>query len=1032
MVEHEKDNSASKIEAHQKEEDLAIDFSGIKKKVGNFFKGKEYHESHISNHKEEEESSLGFSDTVYFFKKNAKWLIPLACILIAIFASVYLRTMPQRMPVTDDWAQNTVYNYYQQNIITQINQQYPNLPAANKQSLVDKEWQKYLEQNKDKLDNDITQISLQYKDQFRDANGTLYLLGIDPYYYYQQSKYILENGHPGNVVKDGEYYDSFRLYPLGAPEQGNFHTWIGAYLHQFMNFFGNFPLMYTFFFIGVIFSALSVIPAFFIGKRISGNNVGGFFVSLLIAVTAFFVQRTTGESSDTDVYVVFFPLLITWLFLEALEAKQFKNKMIWIACAGLATGLFVIAWSGWWYVFDFILVASAINIIYLFTKSYNKDKKENLKTIKDNLSMMGAYIGATWVISGIIFNFSAIWAAISGPLEFIQIKAVAVESLWPNILTTVAELNVAPFSQVISQLGGNLLFILSIIGVIIIFLKKKGSGNYDFETSIFLIIWFIASLYATTKGVRFILQATPVFAITLGSLLGISWGFISNWTNKELHLPKRIAQVGTFILLAILLIQPVKAGYDQAYQSVPSINDGWYNTLNKINIEAPQKAVITSWWDFGYWFMAIAQRPTTFDGGMQFGTDAYWVGKSLLSSDEKNTVGIVRMLNCGQNSAFDELDKTIQDTHKSIEILNYIVTKDKEEAIKVLLNNGLTEAQAAAVIQYTHCDAPTDYFITSEDMVGKASVWGHFGSWNFTKAEMYQEVHELDRENGIKRLQRVFNLSTNDADRIYSDIKNTPPDQWISPWPGYVSNLGKCTSQKEDTWLCAVSTQEGTINLKVALKDYSITVQTNNNQLISPYSLVYATKEGIKEKKFTNNTLTLSAVLIPDGDGYVMLLADPALATSTFTKLFFFEGHGSKCFSKFDETNQFTGGKISTWVMDYSCKQENRVYFLPVEEVNAAHLLISTNNRTDKEALELIESLSKNITAINFGEYAKEYSEDPGSATNGGNLGWFKKGEMVPQFEQVAFGLKKGEISAPFKTQFGYHILYLKDRRTLE
>ncbi|MEE2753409.1 MAG: peptidylprolyl isomerase [Candidatus Latescibacterota bacterium] len=64
-----------------------------------------------------------------------------------------------------------------------------------------------------------------------------------------------------------------------------------------------------------------------------------------------------------------------------------------------------------------------------------------------------------------------------------------------------------------------------------------------------------------------------------------------------------------------------------------------------------------------------------------------------------------------------------------------------------------------------------------------------------------------------------------------------------------------------------------------------------------------------------------------------------------------------------------------------------------------------------------------------FAELAKEYSEDPGSARNGGDLGFFSRGQMVGAFEDTAFSLNSGTLSQPFKTQFGWHILKVEDRK---
>ena len=64
-----------------------------------------------------------------------------------------------------------------------------------------------------------------------------------------------------------------------------------------------------------------------------------------------------------------------------------------------------------------------------------------------------------------------------------------------------------------------------------------------------------------------------------------------------------------------------------------------------------------------------------------------------------------------------------------------------------------------------------------------------------------------------------------------------------------------------------------------------------------------------------------------------------------------------------------------------------------------------------------------------FASLAKQYSQDPGSAKNGGDLGYFGKGVMVKIFEETAFSLKKGEVSGVVKSDFGYHIIKVEDKR---
>lgn len=95
----------------------------------------------------------------------------------------------------------------------------------------------------------------------------------------------------------------------------------------------------------------------------------------------------------------------------------------------------------------------------------------------------------------------------------------------------------------------------------------------------------------------------------------------------------------------------------------------------------------------------------------------------------------------------------------------------------------------------------------------------------------------------------------------------------------------------------------------------------------------------------------------------------------------------------------------------------------PEEEVSARHILVETEDQA--------KALKQKIDAgADFAQLAKENSKDPGSKEDGGNLGYFGHGQMVPQFEDIVFKLQKGQVSDPVKTQFGWHLVKLEDRRT--
>jgi peptidyl-prolyl cis-trans isomerase C len=94
----------------------------------------------------------------------------------------------------------------------------------------------------------------------------------------------------------------------------------------------------------------------------------------------------------------------------------------------------------------------------------------------------------------------------------------------------------------------------------------------------------------------------------------------------------------------------------------------------------------------------------------------------------------------------------------------------------------------------------------------------------------------------------------------------------------------------------------------------------------------------------------------------------------------------------------------------------------PEEEVHARHILVPTED----EAKAIEAELKK---GADFATLAKEKSKDPGAA-DGGDLGYFTKDQMVPEFAEAAFKLDKGQISDPIHTQFGWHVIKVEDKRT--
>lgn len=124
--------------------------------------------------------------------------------------------------------------------------------------------------------------------------------------------------------------------------------------------------------------------------------------------------------------------------------------------------------------------------------------------------------------------------------------------------------------------------------------------------------------------------------------------------------------------------------------------------------------------------------------------------------------------------------------------------------------------------------------------------------------------------------------------------------------------------------------------------------------------------------------------------------------------------------------SEFVKGKIEPQVTPEKVKaryEKDAAGFVPPEEYRARHILV----KTEDEAKAIIADLAK---GGDFAKIAEEKSQDPGSAKQGGDLGFFSAGDMVPEFEAATEALKAGEVTkTPVKSQFGFHVIKLEEKR---
>ena len=972
-----KKNEDAKAVKNDDEEDIIFDFKSIK----NIFKAKD----------EKDEDSVNVAQAKAFYKKHKSIILPALLIFIAISINIYLSIQPAYLPITDVWAKDSVQNQFKSAITSAVDKQYPNLPSANRASLADTEYKKFLKQNDAQIDQQIKATSEYFKQKFKDEQGNVYLGSIDPYFWTRHAQNIIKNGHPGDELRDGRPYDNHMFAPLGRPMPNDmFHAYFLAYLYKFENLFVNADIYKVASSSVWILSILCIIPAFFIGRRFAGN-FGGFVAALMVAIHPSFVAKVSFGLPDNDAEEIMFPLLITWLMLEAFESKSYKKIALCSLMAGLLVGLFSIAWAGgWFYIFDFILAVIAVYVVFTLAM-HIKDISKAIKSMYPALFMALIFVTASASFITIFADFSTFTGSfIAGPLGFVHLKQVGISSIWPNVFTTVAEQNPGSLNSVISDIGTGsiVLFLISLIGILLTTFRKETKKakdlafiicaaawfvivlaakpqnlavfltlislpliarlvmiliskeeDVDTKASILLILWFVSTIYASVKGIRFTLLAVPAFAIALGVAFGWGYYYTHRLISGGLKVNSTISKISVMILFSLFLLGPFQSASAIVKHEVPLINDEWYESLQKINNEADSAAIINSWWDYGHWFKAIGDRAVTFDGTSQESPNVHWIGSVLLTSDEDSAVGILRMVDCGQDLAYIEINNRLKDQVQSIDLIRGIVKVGYKDAEQILSKEGFTAEERQKILNYSHCNPPEDYFITSYDMVGKSGVWAHFGSWDFDRSYIFntlqKEGYNGNPDASVSFLQQRFNYSKEDAEKIYYDVNglksNDEVNSWIAPWPSY-SGTTPCSKIDNKTINCPIG--QG-IEVKVDVVSLQANIETTQG-IKHPDSVVMPQKDGsIKEKMF-NDTIGVSMVIIPEDGRYIAVLSSKELANSMFTRLFFLNGQGTAHFEKFSDLTDITGGRIIVWKVDWEGKQKNLLEeYIPKPALNA-------------------------------------------------------------------------------------------------
>ena len=293
---------------------------------------------------------------------DSKWTA-LALVFIVLIIAFGVRITPMHLPVTDNWAEQTIRNNIVSQAEAQVRQQFPHLPQAQVQQQALREYESFIEQNREQFQAQQEQLSQQFRSQLQfeveRPDGTVfyqtYLGEIDPYFYLKRVERVLETGSQCSSIVDGECRDDFMLAPRGSTFEPEWHTYAASGFAWIAVALGYVALTGVFF-MPAILGALATVPVFFFVRRRFGSLAAA-SSAIFVGLHTSFLPRTMAGFSSTDAWNILFPVTIIWLVSLALEQQRRGLSWLYLVLAAVASAAYAQFWSAWWYTFFIMTLA---------------------------------------------------------------------------------------------------------------------------------------------------------------------------------------------------------------------------------------------------------------------------------------------------------------------------------------------------------------------------------------------------------------------------------------------------------------------------------------------------------------------------------------------------------------------------------------------------------------------------------------------------------------------------------------------------
>lgn len=581
------------------------------------------------------------------------------------------------------------------------------------------------------------------------------------------------------------------------------------------------------------------------------------------------------------------------------------------------------------------------------------------------------------------------------------LSAGDLETLWPDNFSTVTELLRPDLAVIVDSFWGGLLFCGSLGGILLLFFPKDGWcwrhwGVFILGASVFVSLilmnptdpqltlmigalpflsaglnscfdtdsrrnvplgvatiiagWFFGAWFLSYQGIRFLLLLAPPFAYGCASSAGWLLALTRQFMRRVSPQFGWRADPFMFACLMYFLIDPLQGALIVARGYVPSMEDAWWDTFTKIREESPAEAILNTWWDYGYWAKYVAERRVSNDGGSLRTHVPYWLGKALVTPDEKESIGVLRMLNCGsdalpypegQRGAYAQILATGVDAITAHHMLTELVRLDRAAAQMYLTEKGVASDRQGAILLATHCSPPDSYLVVASEQLLKPNSWARLGAWDFRRAYIVNKSRFLPQADAVTDLSARFGFTVDEATRLYSEVQNLSSREqerdFISPFVGRLSlSWIPCQAQiRSSMWTCPIHmamNRQGSL-----LQTFSYDPEEPEKSL---FHLRLSESEGAESQSEgppgivmwadgrSLHRLTPPSPLVPslgvmvDVANQRLLIGPVLLVQSMFVQLLYLDERYAEHFEKFDERGTRQGTRVVTWRIRWEGKSD--------------------------------------------------------------------------------------------------------------